>query len=297
MPYTQLRAELDRLSAGIWDDVTLVRQTGKPWQLGEVTVTERLHLDLLHSGHLTAMVSYRIPKEKLTGSDWEWKVQVPGTKTFLTYRIQAKILAPHSTAKRPLRFQHIDYPKETSQQRRTLINQAAADGAIPYYAFYVGDPWPKKEAVDLPPQWARAANVSARDYGCTVMHAGVVDAVNSSHPSRVDKKSANNYLGYDSGNASLQLSDLFLFGAGSSGLGGAGGAGPSGPGGPSGSYPGGDGGGTLNGNQPKKLTDTEWSLLEAIQAGRSPRVNVQELPKEEAKLEVGQLRLTAYFTV
>lgn len=279
VPYTKLRAELDRLSSGIWDDVTLVRQLGAPWRLGEVTVTERLHLDLLRAGHLNKLVVYNVPDEKATGADWEWLVQVPGTSTYLKYRVQAKILESGGNNRRttPLRFGHLDHPKGTATQRRTLITRAKADGMIPLYAFFVGDPWPSKEAVALPPAWAVSLGISKEEFGCTVVPAGLVSKVHAHVPSRTSKLAANQYLSENQGSQSWRLSDLF-------------------PGGASFGGPSGSNGGGIGGVRPTELTPQEKSLLEVFSgAGQAP-VILRDLPPEEAELETGQLRMTAFFT-
>lgn len=275
MPYTKLRHELNRLTSGIWEDVTLVRGAISPWKLGEVTVTERLHLDLLRSGHLSGLVLYDVPNEKKTGADWEWCIQVPGTQSYLRYRIQAKILDPRSAkkAKQSLRFEHLDHPNGTGRQRSTLLAAAMADRAVPYYAFYVGDPWPSDEAVTLPPDWAKSLGVPVEHFGCTAVPADVVDHVRAN--ARRPKLAANKYVAKANGRASRRLSDLF---PGSSVAGG-----PSGP----------------NLDRATELSQDERVLLERFRAQAASggsRVVVEDLPAKEREREDAPLRMTAYFT-
>lgn len=218
MPYTDLKQELDRLTSRIWWDVTTVRAAQGPWKLGEVSVTERLHLDLLHSGLMDGMVKYEVPDEPTTGADWEWLVQVPGTQRFLRYRIQAKILAAvRRGSAAALRFPKIGY----RNQRATLLNQARIDNALPFYAFYVGNPWPHAAPIDLP-HWRHVAGIPDEHFGCTAVPADDVDQV---HNLAVGSKSeATQYLTQGSGR---RLSDLL----------------PNANGGSPGSHPSGTGGG------------------------------------------------------
>lgn len=207
MPYTALKHELDRLTSGIWRDVTTVRKLQGPWKLGEVTVTERLHLDLLHSGLVGGgpvgggLVIYDLPDEPTTGADWEWLVQVPGTQSFLRYRIQAKILAAVARHRTPraLRFAKINY----RNQRAILLASAQADGFLPFYAYYVGDPWPQTAPVDLPP-WRVASQIPNEHFGCTAVPADDVDGVCAGPQASVSE--ATQYLTLPSGR---RLSDLF----------------------------------------------------------------------------------------
>lgn len=211
MPYSRIRSELNQLTGNIWDDVTLVRGTPGPWQLGEVTVTQMLHLRLLQSGLLTGLVHYNVPHEPTTGADWEWFVQLPHrgrpspnrTPSYLHYRIQAKILST-STARR-LKFAEINH--NGGRQRATLLSAARAVGAIPYYAFYIGDPWPTTNPIKLP-TWRGVR--PRRHFGCTAVPAPVVDAIhaNAGHGSRT---AANQYLEHSTPRWGMgrRLADLF----------------------------------------------------------------------------------------
>lgn len=232
MPYQALRTELDRLAHQVWDDVTLVRAAQGAFRLGEVTVTERLHLSLLQSGLLTGMVRYSVPDETRTGADWEWLVQsAPMSNLFYRYRIQAKILKaipagnPHA-----LQFSGINHkpPKSKANpnprtQRETLLTQSAVDNAFPLYAFYIGDPWPATTSIRTP-QWATKAGVPREQFGCTVVDAEAVDVI--FNQSTINKQQppndANQYL--DPPNSLLgrpaggwRLSDLFPSGSRSNG--------------------------------------------------------------------------------
>lgn len=270
----RLRRALDSLATDIWKDVTLVRASPGPWKLGEVTVTERLHLALLRSNLLAGLVVYQVPNETRTGADWEWLVQVPSTQSFLRYRLQAKILDPRSAYKQPLRFGHLDHPKGTGQQRSTLLAAAKSHRAIPYYAFYVGDPWPTVESVSLPPVWATRYHVPVEQFGCTAVPAQVVEnvRVNAKRP----KLAANQYLSEAQGIHSSRLSDLF---PGASLVGG-----PPDP----------------NTAPATELSPDETALLEELRvqaaSGRLP-VAIQDLPVRERERELAPLRMTAFFTL
>lgn len=195
MAYARIRKHLDKDATQIWEEVTTARLHHAKYAFGEVGVTERLHLHLhpLISG-MTYAIDYEQTDESLSGADWEWVIQIPGpTKSYVHYRIQAKILArpPRGASARRLQFKEINHKNAKSLQRRLLIDEANKIGAYPFYCFYIGDPWSPASKISIP-SWAPPLKQPPRkQFGAAVVPAEVVDSVAKTAKTVTD---ANQYL-------------------------------------------------------------------------------------------------------
>lgn len=83
-------------------------------------------------------VAVILPREAVTGSDFDIVIVDPGTNETIQYRIQAKRLHAHHSKWRSGCYRELDHPNGTGQQAKTLIEAAAREKipTIPLYAFY-----------------------------------------------------------------------------------------------------------------------------------------------------------------
>jgi len=129
---------------------------------GEETLTDNLLLYLLRQ-RLPRLHLIKTPKNKeaMMGTDWEWWIG-SRKRGFIRYAIQAKKLDPETHRYQKLRHE-VQTPRGKEFQHSILKRYAAANAAVPLYAFY--------NYLDLPdfePYWHCQLPLDIEQIGITV---------------------------------------------------------------------------------------------------------------------------------
>lgn len=147
-----------------WDQLAQSRACGH--QLLEETLTDLLclHLKSRHANEVFTR-TFTKPEEGKVGADWEWWFTGARRKSWLGFRVQAKVLEL-----RTLRYRHLHYyRKPRGYQSNRLIRHARAVGAIPLYCLYSqwgGAPSPSWHCGSFGP--------CLESYGCSLLPISAV---------------------------------------------------------------------------------------------------------------------------